>query len=58
MGPQKGQKCRKKKKKCEKLLTGGVPIGGRDRDHNANPRDVTMRMKGMRDSSGKARFQE
>ena len=36
----------------------GVPAGGRDGDHKANPRDVAMRMKGMRDSSRKARFQE
>ena len=58
MGPQKGQKCRKPLRKCEKLFMGGVPAGGRDRDHKANRRDVAMRMKGMRDSSGNARFQE
>ena len=27
----KGQKCRKLLRKCEKLLAGGVPAGGRDR---------------------------
>ena len=37
---------------------GGVPAGGRDEDHKANPRDVATGIKGMRDSSGKARFQE
>ena len=58
MGPQKGQKFRKPLRKCEKLFMGGVPAGGRSGNHKANPRDVAMRMKGMRDSSGKARLQE
>ena len=37
---------------------GGVPAGRRDGDHKANPRDVAMRMKGMRDSSEKKGFQK
>ena len=58
MGPQKGQKCRKLLRKCEKLFTGGVPAEERDGDHKANLTDVAMRMKGMRDSSRKKRFQK
>ena len=58
MGPQKGQKCRKPLRKCDKLFMGGVSAGVRDMGHKANPRDVAMHMKGMRDRSGKMRFQE
>ena len=42
----------------ETLFTGGVPAEERDGDHKANLRDVAMRMKGMRDSSRKKRFQK
>ena len=32
---------------------GGVPAGRRDGDHKANPRDVAMLMKEMRDNREK-----
>ena len=53
MGPQKGQKRCKPLRKCDKLFMGGFPAGGRDGDHKANPRDVAMRMKGMRGVAGR-----
>ena len=46
MGPQKGQKCRKLLRKCEKLFTGGVPAEERDGDHKANLRDVSNAYEG------------
>ena len=58
MSPQKGQKCRKRLRKCEKLFTGGAPVEEREGDHKAKPRDVAMLMEEMRDSSEKKRFQK
>ena len=57
MGPQKGQKCRELLRKCEKLFTGGIPKG-EETGHKASPGDVAVRMKELRDSSGKKRFQK
>ena len=53
MGPQKGQKFRKPLRKCDNLFMRGIPAGRRDGDHKANPRDVAMLMKGMRDNREK-----
>ena len=57
MGPQKGKKSRNFSENVRNYLRE-VFLLGEETGHKASPGDVAMRMKGLRDSSGKKRFQK